>query len=216
MQLSRAAAMLSDLPTLKALMTTEDAPTIQDGSAAYWKLAGSDLFVLAKADKRIVAIHSNPLGWSEQTAQAALERSLNQGDDASWWYEEGRLYWVFTRPIVAGAGSTSRMLGSLAIGYQVDTSVADQLAVVAGNQIALETDGSIIASTLPAPDAAEFQRQIRNGLPDSSSAPAKVALRTDQYEYSTVVLNGAGPSPVRCYVMMPLVSISDFMRRLNR
>jgi signal transduction histidine kinase len=215
-QLSRAAAMLSDLPTLKSLMTTEDAPTIQDGSAAYWKLAASDLFVLAKPDRKIAAIHSNSPGWSEDAAHAALDSSLNRGEDASWWYKDGRLYWVFIRPIVAGVGTNSRMLGSLAIGYQVDTSVADQLAVVSGNQIALETEGTLIASTLPADDATEFQRQIRAGLPDSSAAPRKVNLRTDQYEYSTVLLNSTGPSPVRCYVMMPLVGINNFLHHLNR
>jgi len=50
-QLSSAAAMLADLPPLQAMMTTEDAPTIQDGSTAFWKLAGSDLLILAKPDK---------------------------------------------------------------------------------------------------------------------------------------------------------------------
>jgi signal transduction histidine kinase len=218
-QLSRSAAMLSDLPTLKALMTTEDAPTIQDGSATYWKMAGSDLFVLAKPDKRIMALHSNNGELSTEAAQRAIERSVSQGEEASWWYEEGKLYWVFMRPIVAGSGNTSRMLGLLAIGYQVDTSVADQLAVVAGNQIALETDRSIIASTLPQRDADELQRRIRAGLqasnPDPALAPKTVTLPTDQYEYSTVLL-GAGSSSVRCYVMMPLVGINNFMRRLNR
>ena len=48
LQLSRTAAMLADLPTMKALMSTQHAPTIQDGSESFWKLAGSDLFVLAK------------------------------------------------------------------------------------------------------------------------------------------------------------------------
>src|SRR5882762_11574310 len=35
-QLSRTAAMLAELPTLKALMTTEDALTIQDASEPFW------------------------------------------------------------------------------------------------------------------------------------------------------------------------------------
>src|SRR4029077_8505243 len=46
-QLSRTAAMLAELPTLKALMTTQHAPTIQDGSDPFWKLAGCDLLLLA-------------------------------------------------------------------------------------------------------------------------------------------------------------------------
>ncbi len=53
-QLSRTAAMLAELPTLKALMSTEHAPTIQDGSETFWRLAGSDLFVLAKPNQEVM------------------------------------------------------------------------------------------------------------------------------------------------------------------
>jgi signal transduction histidine kinase len=216
LQLSRAAAMLADLPTLEALMTTDDPLTIQDGSAQYAKLAGSDLLVLAKPDRRVVAMHVAQPGWSTEAAQKALERSMNQGGDASWWYESGRLYWVFSQPIFAGAGNNSRMLGSLAIGYQVDAALAEQLAAVAGNQIALETDGTVIASTLPGQDAAELQRRIQHGIPSRESESRIIQLHTDQYAFSTVLLHGDAPSPVRCYVLMSLTPVNDFMRRLNR
>src|ERR1035437_7769377 len=53
-QLSRTAALLAEIPTLKALMTTHDVPTIQDGSMPFWKLAGSDLFLLADPVGRVV------------------------------------------------------------------------------------------------------------------------------------------------------------------
>src|SRR6202048_2819048 len=43
LQLSRTAAMLADLPTMKALMSTSHAPTIQEGSETFWNLARSDL-----------------------------------------------------------------------------------------------------------------------------------------------------------------------------
>ena len=83
LQLSRTAAMLADLPTLKALMSTEHAPTIQDGSESFWKLAGSDLFVLAKPGRQVVALHMNKPGWSLETAEADLKRSYDMGEDAS-------------------------------------------------------------------------------------------------------------------------------------
>ena len=199
LQLSRAAAMLADLPTLKAMMTTGDALTIQDGSATYWKLAGSDLLVLAKPDGRVVAMHLTKPSQSAAAMQHNLERSRNQGAEASWWYDDGRLYWVFERPIIAGTGNTSQLLGILAIGYQVDSSVAEQLAVVAGNQIALETDNTIIASTLPAGDEAELQRKIRSGIIRSAFRHEKISLQTDQYAFSSVLLHGAAPS--RCAAM---------------
>jgi signal transduction histidine kinase len=215
-QLSSTAAMVATLPPLKGLMTTEHALTIQDGSTTFWKLAGSDLFVLAKPDRQIVALHMTNPGWPPEAAERDLKRSVDQGDDASWWYDNGRLYWVFLRHITAGAGSDSQELGLLAIGYQVNSSVAQQLALVANNQIALATDKDLIASTLPPADEAALQRLISLGDRQTSPASTEIALDTDRYAFSSVLLHGALPSPVRCYVMMPMASVDSFMRHLTR
>src|SRR5713226_9123394 len=162
LQLSRTAAMLAELPTLKALMSTEHAPTIQDGSETFWKLAGSDLFVLSKPDREVVALHMTKPGWSPAAAERDLKRSIDLGEDAAWWYDDGRLYWVFLHSITSGAGQTTQQLGLLAVGYQVDSAVAHQLAAVAGNQIALATSDTVIASTLPPRDEADLERRIRS------------------------------------------------------
>ena len=215
LQLSRTAAMLADLPPLKALMSTEHAPTIQDGSETLWKLAGSDLFVLAKPDRRVVALHMTRPGWSTAMAERDVRRSSDLGEDASWWYDDGRLYWVFLHPITSGEGSTTQPLGLLAVGYQVDAAVAQQLAIVAGNQIALTSGDTVIASTLPARDEAELQRKIRTGALSVDAASGEMALETDQYAFSSVLLQQASPTHVRCYVMMPLVPVNAFVRRLN-
>jgi len=65
LQLSRTAAMLAEIPTLKALMTTRDAPTIQDGSVPFWKLAGSDLFLLADPAGNLMGLHVTRTGLDE-------------------------------------------------------------------------------------------------------------------------------------------------------
>jgi signal transduction histidine kinase len=215
LQLSRTAAMLADLPTMKALMSTQHAPTIQDGSESFWKLAGSDLFVLAKPNRAVVALHMTKPGWSAQTAERDLKRSTDAGEDASWWYDDGRLYCVFLHPITSGAGPTIQPLGLLAVGYQVDSAVAQQLSVAAQNQIALTTNDTVIASTLPERDTAEFQRRMRSGAFSSTSTSGEIALDTDQYAYSSVLLQGSSPAPVRCYVMMPLVPVNSFIKHLN-
>src|SRR5258707_4548721 len=214
-QLSRMGAMLGDLPTMKALMSTQHAPTIQDGSESFWKLAESDLLVLAKPNGNIVALHMTKPGWSIQTVEGDLKRSTDAGEDASWWYDDGRLYWIFLHPITSGAGPTMQPLGFLAVGYQVDSAVAQQLSVAAQNQIALATNNTVIASTLPGRDTAELQRRMRSGAFSSTSASGDIALDTDQYAYSSVLLHGSSPVPVRCYVMMPLVPVNSFIKRLN-
>ena len=215
-QLSRSAGLLAELPTLKALMSTEHAPTIQDGSETLWKLAGSDLLILSKPNREVVALHMTKPGWSPAAAERDLKRSIDLGEDASWWYDDGRLYWVFLHSITSGAGPTKQQLGLLAIGYQVDTAVAQQLAIVAGSQIALSTRDTVIASTLPSPDEAELQRQIRSGNNTDSVTSGKLALKTDQYVFSSVLLHGSSTSPVHCYVMMPLSPVNTFIEGLNR
>ena len=215
LQLSRMGAMLADLPTMKALMSTQHSPTIQDGSASFWKLAESDLLVLAKPDGNVVALHMTKPGWSPQIAERDLKRSIDAGEDASWWYDDGRLYWVFLHSISSGAGPTLQPLGFLSIGYQVDSAVAQQLSVATGNQIALTTGDTVIASTLPERDSAELQRRMRSGAFSSANTSGEIALDTDRYAYSSVLLHGSSPAPVRCYVMMPMVPISSFIKRLN-
>ena len=215
LQLSRTAAILADLPTLKALMSTEHALTIQDGSETLWKLAGSDLFVLANPNREVLALHMTKVRWSTGAAERDLRRSTDSGEDASWWYDDGRLYWVFLHPITSGAGSTIKQLGLLAVGYQVDSAVAQQLAIAAGNQIALTTSDTVIASTLPATDEAELQRRIRSGALSARNGSGEIVLATDQYAFSSVLLHGSSPSPVHCYVMIPLVPVNTLIKRLN-
>lgn len=215
-QLSRTAAMLAVLPPLQAMMTTEDAPTIQDGTAIFWKLSGSHLFVLANMSKNIVALHMTRPGWPREAAERDINKSIEQGEDVSWWYDDGRLYEVFLQPITAGIGSNSRQLGWLAIGYQVDSRVAEQLEVVAGNHVALVTGSTLITSTLPSADEAALQRKLTQQDRELTGSSREIKLETDSYAVSSVLLNGALPSPVRCYVMMQLGPVNDFIRRLNR
>jgi signal transduction histidine kinase len=215
-QLSRTAAMLADLPIIEAQMTTEHAPTIQDASTSWWKLAGSDLFILALPDRRIVAFHVTKTGLPSEVAENDLKRSIEQGEDASWWYDNGRLYEVFLRTITRGVGPNAQELGFLVIGYQVDSTVAEHLAMEANNHIALATGDRLIASTLPPKDEAAMQRWLSKSNPEANPQEYEIALETDHYAVSSVLLHGALPSPVRCYVMMPMSGVNSFMSRLNR
>jgi signal transduction histidine kinase len=215
-QLSSTAAMVADLPPLQAMMTTDDGPTIQDASTRIWRLAGSDLFALARRDRQILALHMTTPGWPTEFAQRNLNRSIDQGDDTSWWYDNGRLYQVFLRRITAGSGAESHDLGWLAIGYQVNSSLAQQLALVAQNQIALAIGGDVIASTLSPQDETTLESRLKQESLGAPSEAREVVLDTDHYAVASVLLHGALPSPVRCYVLMPMAPVNTFMRRLNR
>src|SRR6202044_810425 len=194
-QLSRTAALLAELPTLKASMTTEHALTIQDASEPFWKLAGSDLFLLAKPNGELLGFHVSKLGWNRDLSTHNLKNSLQQGEDAAWWYADGQLYRVFLRPITAGIAENQRQLGILAIGYQIDSTVAKQLAAVSGSEIALATGEKIIASTFSRDEEAELQRWIQRNLnPDTGAG--ELALGADQYQVSSILTQSGPPTPV--------------------
>lgn len=213
-QLSRTAALLAELPTLKAMMTTEHAPTIQDASAPFWRLAGSDLFLVANPSGKILGFHVRGGTWNPSTAEPQLQRSLEQGEDAAWWLSSGELYWVFLRPITLGSGADSTQLGFIAVGEQVDSSVAQQLAVVVGSQIVLTSGDSVIASTLSASD----QRDLQNlwHVTNANDAEAEITLHSDQYAVKSVLVHDSASTPVRCYVLVSLGQANRSIRQLNR
>jgi signal transduction histidine kinase len=214
LQLSRSVAMLAELPTLKALMTTEHEPTIQDGSERFWKLAGTDLFVLAKSDGELMALHISMPGWGRSTVEDHLKTTIEHG--TGWWYENGTLFWVVARPLVAGSDEDAEKLGWIAAGYEVDSRVAERLARVAGSQIALRAGNQVIASTLTPSDAGDLQAWIARESILLPPAPQEIALGAARYEIASVLLESALPTPIECYVLMPLQQANDFMHRLNR
>jgi len=215
-QLSRTAALLAELPTLKALMTTTDVPTIQDGSVPFWKLAGSDLFLLADARQKMMALDVTRAGLNGSAARDQLAASLKNGEDSSWWYAGGRLYWVFLRPITAGAGINEKQLGLVAIGYEVDSTIAEQLALVADSKIVLTANGNVIASTFAPNQEHELQNRIDAQMFEPGSTSAEMVLGGDPFMVASVVLHDGPPSPVQCYVFVPLTRPIAFISQLNR
>ncbi len=213
--LSRTAAMLAELPTLKALMTTEHAPTIQDASRPFWELAGSDLLVLANSNGRVLGFQVKT-GWTRELAEQDLAKSVGQGESSAWWYANGQLYWVFLRPIVAGAEANQRQLGILAVGYQVDSTVAEQLSLVADSQIALTAGNNVIASTLAPQAVSEFQRWITGKETAAGTSTRQLVLGSDQYEMASVLIHDGPPTAIRCYVLMSLEPANVLLQRLNR
>jgi signal transduction histidine kinase len=215
LQLSRTAAMLAELPTLKAMMATQHALTIQDASEPLWKLAGSQLFALAGPDGRFYAFHVSKPGWDRSLAEQDLKQSIKQGDDAAWWYGNGQLYRVFLHTIMAGSEANERELGVIAVGYQIDSTVAQQLALASGGEIALATGGKIIASTLSASEVRELQGKIRQEL-EVGNGSRETILGDEPYQVDTVLIHEGAPASVKCYVLMSLQPANAFLSRLNR
>ncbi len=115
--LTRSAALLANLPNLRALMTTRDAATIQDASADVWRLSGSDLLVLADRAGNVVALRTTATGFADVAAQELMRRSLEKGEARDWWFGGDHLFEVWIQAIYFGEPSQNSTLGFLAVGH---------------------------------------------------------------------------------------------------
>src|SRR5262249_12724814 len=151
---------LANLPSLKALMTTRDAATIQDASTDIWRLAPSDLFVLADPTGTVAAIHTSIPGITRTTAEQLLRDSPGPDQPMLWWFGGGHLYQVFLRPIYFGGPKDGTVLGLLGVGHEISNALAAELSHVASSEVAFFYDKDLIASTLPAPLHAKLEEVI--------------------------------------------------------
>ena len=215
-ELSRTASLLAELPPLMALMTTEHAPTIQDASQPYWQLAGSDLFVLANTQGSVLGFHIKNPGWTQDLAQDNLKHSLEQDAGAAWWFANGQLYRIVIRPIAIGPEPVRKQLGVLVVGYQVDSTLAEQLATVSGAEIVLSTADTVVASTLSPEQQNNFKRWIQGQPSSAQTDTTAIELGSTRYETASVLIGGDSTPLIRCYVFVSLDRLNLFQQNLNR
>ena len=209
--LTHSAELLADLPNLRALMTTQHEATIQDASADLWHLAGSDLFVLADRQGKVVALHTTSPGFTREMAQHSLENSQNKA--GRWWFGAQHLYQVFLRPIYFGPAAANQQLGLLIIGYEIDDEVAAQMSRVAGSQVAFYYGDTIVRSTLDSSREAELARHT---ISPGSAEPEDVQLG-DEHFLGTSLELAPGDSPsVRLSVLKSYDRDIAFLDSLNR
>jgi signal transduction histidine kinase len=201
---------------LKALMTTRDALTIQDGSAPFWLLSGSDLFLLADPVGKVKALHLAHGELDNHYVEESVEVALRSGQASAWWYSNGRLYWVFLRPITAGAGSNAKILGLLAIGYEADSGFSEPLSLASESKIVLAASNRLIASPFSPEEESELRDRLALRQIVPSAALQEITLGQDSYEAALITLHDRLPEPVECYAFVSVTRQTAFIRMLNR
>ena len=214
--LTQFADVLADLPNLRALMTTQHEATIQDGSADLWRLAGSDLFVLADREGRVVALHTTSPGFSRDMAQQSLGVPLDQEPSSHWWFGAQHLYQVFLKPIYFGPASDDRLLGFLVIGYEIGDHVASQVSRIAASQVAFSYADTIVRSTLNPAHEAELSRQLAVQLKTAVVEPEDVQLGDEHFLGTSLELAPGKKPSVRLTVLKSYDQATAFLDSLNR
>ena len=213
--LTRSAALLANLPNVRALMTTEDAATIEDASADVWKLSGSDLLVLANRTGSVVALRASTSGLDSATAQGLLRQSLDRSESKGWWFGGGHLYEVRIQPIYFGSPSQNTTVGLLAVGHEVNQHAAGEFASVASSEVAFNFEGAPVASTLSPALQSELARQIREHRQGLSGDTQEIQLGSELYLAKTVNLSPEGGPLVSLTVLKSFDKATLFLGGLN-
>src|SRR5580698_6846106 len=214
--LTHSAELLADLPNLRALMTTSHEATIQDASTDLWRLAGSDLFVLADREGKVAALHTTSPGFTREMAQQALGSPLNTEASGQWWFGAQHLYQVFLKPIYFGPASENRLLGFLVIGYEIDDTVATQVSRIAASDVAFYYGDAIVRSTL---DPAHESGLARHPMLPSSAGgaePEEVQLGDEHFLGTSLELAPGKAPSVRLRVLKSYDQATAFLDSLNR
>ena len=213
--LTRSAALLANLPSLKAVMTTEHEATIQDAATDFWQLIGSDLFALADRSGKLMALHTARAAFTRAEAQESLRRSLGGGGLRDWWFGSGHLFEVFIQPIYFGSAAEHTLLGVLAVGYEVDDRVAEDVGRVAASRVAFRYGKTIVVSTLSATQQAELARQVERSAP-ARFGPEDIQLGEERFLSTSVGLAPGSSPAVSLSVLKSYDQAAAFLESLNR
>jgi signal transduction histidine kinase len=214
--LTHSAELLADLPNLRALMTTQHEATIQDASSGLWRLAGSDLFLLADRTGRVVALHTASPGLTREMAQQSLAGTLSDESSGQWWFGGQHLYEVFLRPIYFGPAEENRLLGFLVIGYEIDDRLTSQVGRIAASQVAFYYGSAVVKTTLTPAQEPELER-LRVLQPSAgSSGPEEIQLGEERFLTTSLELAGGKNPSVRLIVLKSYDQATAFLDSLNR
>lgn len=213
--LTRSAQLLANLPSLKALMTTQDPATINDASLDLWKLSGSDIFFLGDRTGTIVAQHTKNAGITRETAQQLLKNSLSEDAPTHWWLGGGHLYEVALQPIYFGSeyDPARSELGVVAVGYEIDKTIAEEVSRVARGQVAFSYETAVITTTLK-PRQAEQLTAVQQRLVPGTTRD--LSLGGEHFLAGTVALSPGVQPLVRLTVLKSFDQATQFLKSLNQ
>ena len=210
--LERENALLAELPTLKALMTSGDDLTIQDGAAEFWQLSGTDLFMLADPSGRVVAAYAKNVP-ADNTLRQGMKILLNSSKK-HYLIDGGSLFACALRPLYFGSDRDGTLLGYVLSGVSIERTVR-QISQPTGVEATFLSGGQIVASTL-APDIQISLVKQSGTLSGLSRGPAAVRLGNAQFLSATEDLSATATSALQLVVLKSFEPAERSISRIDR
>jgi signal transduction histidine kinase len=186
------AALVADLPKLKAAVAEADPRTVEPVARDYRERVRADVFVVAdRKGRTLVALGTHERSWT------------GPFDAVRFRVDGERMLETVGIPIEIGA-EAPETLGHLTLGFALDDDLVSRLRALTGSEVAIAQGERVFASTLP--------RRFDAALLAAGSGPG-ARLRVDGEEY--VARRAAlGPDP-RAPFALVLRSRAEALRPLR-
>lgn len=210
--LERENALLAELPTLKALMTSGDDLTIQDGASEFWQLSGTDLFVLADPTGGVVAAYAKR-GSADRALRDGL-KNLLASPGKHYLIDNGSLYACALRPLYFGSDEDGTLLGYVVSGVSIERTVR-QISDPTGVEATFLSGGHVVASTLD-PAVQTTLGKDPSFTSSVSQHPVTVSLADAQFLSVTEDLSASATSPLQLVVLKSFEPAELSISRIDR
>jgi signal transduction histidine kinase len=213
--LGREAALLADLPSLKALMTSDDPATIQDAGSEFWRVSGSDLFALVNSRGQIVAFYVKATIEEQAELTKHLQKIVSSQRNQRYLFGANRLFEISQHPLYFGSEDKGSQLGTVIIGYEIDKHVVQEVRQASSADVVFYVDKAIASSSLDAGHNEAFLQHIN----ELSSVPVlglDMQLKNEHYLATRLPLSDTGRMDIQLVVLKSFDAASRFSRHLNR
>jgi len=170
------AQLIADQPTLKAAISTDDPPTVENIASEYHaQLRASLVLVTNRSGRVLYAAGGSPRSADIAAHQPAVRDALEGRDSVSLLPQPNGILQIVTVP-VALEQPRREILGTMSAGFLLDDALAAQLKRMTGSDVAFGMDGQILASTLPRGHSAALAERLR------TKVISRLVLDGEEYE----------------------------------
>jgi signal transduction histidine kinase len=211
--LERENALLADLPSLKALMTTSDKRTIEDAGVEFWKVSGNDLFALADNQGQVVAAYTqspHPDTGLPSALHSLLDKRANR-----YLVNSGRLYACSVRPLYFGQEKDGILLGYVVSGFAIDRDIVGQISQATAVDAAFVSQGQVLASTLEPPVSQELAAGL-SPFAHGSTAPVTMELKHERFLTSIGDLSPSATAPLQLVLLKSFAQAEQSIHQIDR
>lgn len=211
--LDRENALLADLPSLKALMTTSDERTIEDGGVEFWKVSGNDLFALADRDGNVKAVYVKGTS-SDPALRSDLQRLLALRK-ANFLVSSKGLFGCSVQPLYFGSRAEGYLLGYVISGFAIDSESMEGFSGATNVKALFRSGNRILAGSLAIAGDAKTPAMLFD-VPSSPAEPGTVVVNGERFLAVSHDLSPRSTEPLTLIEMKSLDQEERAIRQIDR